>query len=43
MEEGKFTFNCIQAHATVQSGKKEGDTKKTTKTRSVCGPSNPVV
>lgn len=28
MEEGKFTFNCIQAHATVQSGKKEGDYKK---------------
>lgn len=45
---GKFTFNCIQAHATVQlKGKvKGGDCKKkkkTTKTRSVCGPSNPVV
>ena len=45
MEEGKFTFNCIQAHATVQLGRKRrgGLQKKTTKTRSVCGPSNPVV
>lgn len=28
MEEGKFTFNCIQAHATVQLEKGGGHYKK---------------
>lgn len=50
MEEGKLTFNCIQTHVTVQFGKSGGGDvgvggykKRTTKTRSVCGPWNPVV
>lgn len=39
-KRGKFTFNCLQTHCTFERG---GGGSTTKKTRSVCGPSKPVV